>query len=352
MLSAVLSPDLAPPCSFPRNARENVVGTFRFERLLLKLKTHVEARDIICLQEVNREWYSRLCVFFENSRYFVQFSGYGSARTGYMGVLVAWNTNDFSLTDSSIVRIGDALTDEDVPPDLREASPVPQQFQSVYDRLRALYYWIRREDAPKEPKSVIKAAMERDNCAVFVCLRPTRNQAGVPALFWVGTYHMPCVYGSRKKEAVAWAHVKGIRRLCVECMHLRWPGAATIPLILAGDFNCTPSSVAYDMMTTRDTPDGLKFTRYVSMCSSLPCVSAYKCTHGEEPPFTNNAWPDYLPDKFRETLDYIFIAGSIRAESVGDLATHSNELLPNQYEPSDHLLLKARVENMYTTRRM
>ena len=223
------------------------------------MQTHVEAGDIICLQEVSREWYSRLCVFFEKARYFVQFAGYGSAGSGHMGVLVAWKVCDFRLMESSIVRVGDTLTDEDVPLDLRTASLAPAQ--TIYGRLSAMYHWIRREEAPVEPVSVIDAAKARDNCALFVCLRPSRGQEGVPACFWVATYHMPCVYGSREKEAIAWAHVTGIRRLCVDRMHLQLPGEPTIPLILAGDFNSAPSSVAYDMLTTRGNADGLNLTR-------------------------------------------------------------------------------------------
>lgn len=318
----------------------------RFDNLVLRLRRYTDRWAIICLQEVSRDWYTKLCVFFAEVGYLCHFTGYGTDWDGYMGVLIAWPIREFILVEAVTSRIGDTLTDGDVPPDLRTPRPAAGLVKSLISRMASLYKWITTGRAPAKNKSVIDDAKGRDNCATFVRLQPAYKRTDIPACFWVGVYHMPCVYGSREKEAVAWAHIHGIRRLCERLMRVRESDGRRIPLILAGDFNMTPSSSAYGLLREVNNVSGLTMKRCAFALVSLNDVSAYASVKGAEPQFTTRAWPKHIPDEFCETLDYIFLSGYIRATSVDDLPMNKTELLPCRGEPSDHLPVMATIKNI------
>ncbi len=73
-----------------------------------------------------------------------------------------------------------------------------------------------------------------------------------------------------------------------------------------------------------------------------PLRSAYAVSSGQEPDFTNYA---KIQDQetFIETLDYIFLSKEWGVASVAPLPHRSVVVgpLPNEGEPSDHILLSA-----------
>jgi mRNA deadenylase 3'-5' endonuclease subunit Ccr4 len=75
-----------------------------------------------------------------------------------------------------------------------------------------------------------------------------------------------------------------------------------------------------------------------------PMGSAYVTANGAEPDFTNYARVQSEP-VFIETLDYIFHSEGWSVDSVQTLP-HRTEVegpLPNETEPSDHILISARM---------
>lgn len=78
--------------------------------------------------------------------------------------------------------------------------------------------------------------------------------------------------------------------------------------------------------------------------SVQPMGSAYVTATGAEPDFTNYARVQSDP-VFIETLDYIFHSQGWSVDSVQTLP-HRTEIegpLPNEEEPSDHILISARM---------
>lgn len=73
-----------------------------------------------------------------------------------------------------------------------------------------------------------------------------------------------------------------------------------------------------------------------------PLRSAYNTSLGSEPDFTNYAKIASEPP-FIETLDYIFYSPDWTVESVKPLPHRDSVVgpLPNEEEPSDHILLSA-----------
>lgn len=75
-----------------------------------------------------------------------------------------------------------------------------------------------------------------------------------------------------------------------------------------------------------------------------PLRSAYNTSQGSEPDFTNYAQIQSQP-VFIETLDYIFHSPEWIVDEVKPLP-HRSEVqgpLPNEEEPSDHILLSAKL---------
>ena len=129
------------------------------------------------------------------------------------------------------------------------------------------------------------------------------------------------------------------------------PFAGTDPIVVAGDFNATPSQGPYELISTGRILSALKDASIsqaagpyvylpVSLSLSTPLVSAYKAVTGSEPHATTHVGH---PENFHECLDYIFFSKGI--EAVGILSIpemedgHSG--FPNATNPSDHVPIGA-----------
>jgi endonuclease/exonuclease/phosphatase family metal-dependent hydrolase len=125
--------------------------------------------------------------------------------------------------------------------------------------------------------------------------------------------------------------------------------------LLVGDFNFTPDSPAYRLLTTgrvadcdcavapRPPPFGSE-SDLSFLNLSKPLRSAFAAARGREPEFTNyseSAWGG----AFSGTLDFVFMSDDrIAVASVDDLpALADSKLSPNETTPSDHLPVAANV---------
>lgn len=74
--------------------------------------------------------------------------------------------------------------------------------------------------------------------------------------------------------------------------------------------------------------------------------SAYKLYQGKEPEFTNYA-KIKADNEFIDTLDYIFLSPHWKVDEVVELMTKKSAQeigpMPTENEPSDHLLIGAKV---------
>ena len=103
----VLSSALASPDWFRFCDPANLEPDTRLSRVVSKLKSEIDKRAIICLQEVSRDWSGKLHALFQQNGYTMIDSLYGIAISGYMGVGVAFPNEKWTAVDVDIRRVAD-----------------------------------------------------------------------------------------------------------------------------------------------------------------------------------------------------------------------------------------------------
>lgn len=326
--------------------------THRFACLLGKLKVQVSQGAVICLQEVTEAWAGKLYVWFAKRRYRMISSQYHRRFTGYMGVAMAFPIR-MEVQALHFVR--------------------PTRFEHLEGQRDAL---AEQDGSIRIPSSPIACSTGLDyklrstkNVALFAKLRvkvPKKKCAGAgpspPAppcqfSFCVVTYHFPCEFRDPEyMTAVAGMLLKRSQAF-----------ANGSPLIIAGDFNSTPDTPVYSLMTTGRpiSADGKlnfsslsiygkklfsKSTTETSL-SYYPMGSAYGMVTGFEPEFTNYSRRRVYGGNqhdFCGTIDYIFVSHHWKAVAVlpmlsRDAVQRTVESYPSEKEPSDHAMIAARV---------
>jgi 2',5'-phosphodiesterase len=184
---ALVSPDFYVLCN-PVDCNNSI----RLQRVQKKLQAEMDRGSVICLQEVSRKWGGNLVSFFEANGYSYVSSDCGSIHNGYMGPCLAWPQKQFALVDADVTRIGDTIPWQ-VP---KRIAPAP----GLWTRLLAFCGLMK---IPPNPSfDPWEEARRRSNTAILARLR----QTATGKQFVVGTYHMPCLFGSDEKCQVMAAH--------------------------------------------------------------------------------------------------------------------------------------------------
>lgn len=332
VISSLSDPESHTSCK-PQNLNEQN----RYQLLVARLEKLVQEQAIICLQEVSILWASRLHTFFVNRQYLFVFGGYGSKFNGYMGVAIAIPLTKYNILDVDIAQIGGTK------PSFRPF--VRTWLQALIEDLivapllgiaKGLGILPLLRLVPMDnPWPVV---INKGNQLVSCRLKPNVNTS--EESFLVGTYHMPCVYWDPKFMTIHSSLVtQYFQRL-----------AGNHPYILTGDFNITPTSGAYQLLTTGSLPSNSPEFPYIPrgdpwLPTVTPMRSAYRLAspQGTEPPFTNYGQFKTNPP-FINSLDYIFLSKQWAVDGVGALAHSIAEFsgpLPADEEPSDHLMISA-----------
>lgn len=315
--------------------------SYRLPLILKKLDEEIAGAPagnpaVICLQEVSNDWAEAFHTWFANRGYHLVTGLYGQKFNGYMGVAVAYPTAAFETVGVDISR----LSDERVGGWPRAPAPTlvdrilstVKPFWSVPLGMMGLY------KRPKEDEWSM--SQRRYNILVTTTLRDKKSGQA----FCIGNYHMPCAFymppAMTIHSEMAAKHVQDIAA--------KQDG---LPYILAGDWNITPDSSTYKMLTTasldKDDPSypmtkhGIEWS-----VSAAPMRSAYaEKNNGEEPNFTNYARVGDR-DPFIDTLDYIFLSPEWQVDATKSIFHRdiSNGPFPNAKEPSDHVLISADLQ--------
>ncbi|CAE8600765.1 unnamed protein product [Polarella glacialis] len=348
----VLSPKLAPPNHFPKCAPEDLDKANRLPKILARLREDVADGRIIALQEVDLEWAGQLHVFFAEQDYAVVFAQYGNQHSGYMGVMLAWPRTAFEALEVDISKLADTAP----------KGVWPKAERSTLNRFGMFTYQGMKEvlgcsppDFNDRSDGEWRLAQSRANEAIFVRLR--QRAAPLSRSFVVGTYHMPCLFGTTEK-------VRAVNITSQLLLGRLSSFAAGDPVALMGDFNMKPATSSYQLfsnggslpgvtqgLSASDVTDGslLPEVRGLDRLPGVPLPggldSAYNKFYGKEPLFTNFAVSSFNPAPFVETLDYIwFSRGQFSVVACQQLPTSKEEVngpFPNKTEPSDHLPLHA-----------
>lgn len=319
----VLSSHLCEPNYFKSCDPHNLKPEIRLQRLIHKLKSEIEQKTIICLQEISLLWAGELHRFFAENNYYFITGLYGKPKNGYMGVGVAFSMDRYALKDVKIERLSDNR-------DWQYLSQFNVKFRNF---CQSLARFLNLKSNLEHPQYF---AQTRFNQFVFLTLEDRVNQE----MFCVANYHMPCVFFIPQVMTI---HVAMIAQRVQEL-------AQENPFMLAGDFNIRPDSPQYQLLTTgkidpshKDYPLGLKNDNWQPNLA-YPLKSAYQELLGKEPDFTNYA---KVKDKdpFMDTLDYIWVSPQWQVQEVVNLPKKEeiSSFLPNEDQPSDHLLLGAEL---------
>jgi exonuclease III len=328
----VLSSSLGGKDYFTSCNPEDLVPATRLQRLLAKLETETAQDSVICLQEVSLAWNGVLFAFFTQRGYAWTTHLYGHGGNGYMGVGVAWRTARLACEDVTLTRIADSLP--------RQRRPAPPKGLSLL-RARAAALLTRVSSLLVTPSKKAEdewaSSRSKFNALAFARLRDVKTGAA----FCVASYHMPCAYYAPKVMTI---HVALAAQKAQEL-------AAGSPLVLAGDWNIKPESPQYRLLTRNevpeeggaDAPSQPEFAWEAGLKEG-PLRSAYAVALGAEPEFTNFSKVKEEP-VFQETLDYIFLSRHWTVVDVERLPAKGGMAgpLPSAEEPSDHVLIAARL---------
>ena len=304
------------------------------QRLCTKLNNEIELGSIICLQELSTLWTSKLHTYFFKNDYYLITGLYGNKFNGYMGVGIAVPKNIYNIDDVNITRIAETYVEE-----LREKKAfdnkkgiflrLKNHIKTIYSKIKSLI-GINKVNI-KEKLDPWYEANKRMNQMIILKL-DKKNKSNGTSDFYVGTYHMPCMF---KLPAVMMIH-------CAASTKYIQKVARGKPYIFCGDFNIMPDSLMYDMLISGK---GNISTFNLSIYNNFqflvePLKSAYKEFNNKEPLYTNYAHTKGSSTLFKGTLDYIFLSKDWNVQDVVQLPDQYPENgLPSVTEPSDHILL-------------
>ena len=333
----VLSSHLGGPDHFRRCDPAALAASARLPKVLAKLARECDKEAVICLQEVSTSWAGPLYAFFAARGYAFVPSFYGQPSNGYMGCGLAYKTAKYTLDAVNISRLSDSRSWPRPPrPTGLRARLASAVAGSVLGRMwRAALNRKPSEDA-------FAFSRNRYNTIVYAAL--TDKQSG--GSFGVSTYHMPCAFWNPPAMTIH-AALAAQKTAALA----RKPDGSSLPYILAGDFNITPRSPQYALLTTGELPGdaaGADATPAYPpgdgwRAEVQPLRSALAEAHGAEPAFTNYVCVKEEPE-FVETLDYVFVSPDVEVAGADALPVSTEGLggpLPSAEEPSDHLLLAA-----------
>lgn len=315
----ILSSHLCEPDYFKSCDPQNLKPELRLKKLLNKLTPEIEKKAIICLQEVSTLWAGELHRFFAENNYYFVTGLYGKPNNGYMGVGLAWAMDRYGILKVKIERLSDS----------RNWKNLVQFNVKIRNFLQKVSRFFNLKSNIEHPQYF---AYTRFNQFVFIKLKDRFSQEE----FCVANYHLPCVFFVPQVMTIHCAMIaQKIQELAKENQ-----------FILAGDFNIRPHSPQYQLLTTgklelnnSDYPLLLKNDSWTPDLN-YPLKSAYFEFLGKEPDFTNYAKVKEK-DPFMDTLDYIWLSPNWQVQEVITLPKKEEikSFLPNDQEPSDHLLL-------------
>lgn len=317
----VLNPKLCTPEWFPKCNPDALCEPKRLDLVKNKICDWIIKQCIICLQEVNRQWYDELLPLFSGGDYDCIFADYGPAWHDYMGVLTAWPKERCYAIACNTSRLVDLTWSQQCKARLVTNSTghltttLPDSWwRKLFDMLWAYFregmrrFALTHQDKPKP--STQDQAFSAPNRLIWVRL----GCVGSSFEFCVTNYHMPCKYWDNEFMHLH-AHMLG-----TAAKHL----SSQLPSVLVGDFNLERTAPAFGTLI-QELPS-------LASCAEV----AFTCR-------TENIFAGTLK-KFQGQLDHA-ISWGWRHMTRKDLSASLSEEgpLPTLQEPSDHLPLCVEV---------
>lgn len=352
----VLSSQLASPTHFSKSSPSHLDASNRLPKVFAKIEEECKIGSsksipvIFCLQEVSLDWVGEFHTFFAERGYHFVPANYGGKFGGYMGIATAYPIEHYETLKVDVSRLSDKRIDGWPP-----YPPPPSTIRRfVINPLKQTLSTILMQ---QEETDVWSYSKNRYNQFIAIRLKVRQKKGNVGAdtkdalPFWIGNYHMPCAF---RNPAVMNIHAEMVaKRIQTLAANSSEGGDTKLndAYILAGDFNIKPDSPHYRLLTKGiiDKDDVTypppKFG--IEWESSIDTMrSAYAVYGGKEPEFTNFALTEGMEEPFKETLDYVFLSDEWQVTDVKPVP-RSEDIdgpLPNEFEPSDHVLIASDVQ--------
>ena len=228
----VLSSNLAGADYFRNCNPQYLESEYRFEKLKEKLNKETSLNSIICLQELSQTWTGKLHTYFANKGYYLTTALYGNKFNGYMGIGIAIPLNSYNIELVDIKRISDIKTVEYKP---RQERP------TILSKILSLTKQMIKNlfVTPQKPiQDAWDAALDRKNQFLSVIVNSKEDKKS----FIIGTYHMPCMF---QLPSVMTIHTA----LSTQYIQ-KFAAKKQLPYVFCGDFNISPKSSQYELITT------------------------------------------------------------------------------------------------------
>ena len=232
----VLSSHLASPSHFTTLDPDHLTAGNRLPLVLQKLEDEINNGQnvILCLQEVSYDWAAAFHTWFANRGYHFITGLYGKKFNGYMGVGLAYPIDAFETMNVDISRLADKRVDG------WPVEPEPSTSTKVWNSVSSLW---------KVPLKAVgfDSNKDRDHWEISenrfnILLTATLKDRKSGQAFCIANYHMPCCFYAPMVMSIhsemAARHVQDIA------------ASQNVPFVLAGDWNITPNSPTYKLMTT------------------------------------------------------------------------------------------------------
>ena len=384
----ILSSKLADPAYHVGSTPLTLDIDYRYSLLIIKLEQQMRRAAIVCLQEVDEAFLTRLTPFFQVNGYAIHYKTYSN----WGGVLIAWPKSEYTIVNDVIddtvrhdiigniidnghftCKIGDHIRQSLVVKPCHKFCIDLYEWclQHVIRRILLLVVyvlatvlklcflpslWLPDNIAPAIYKRFTPSddpwmiAIHKSQYIIGVRLKRIKYDDDA---FCVFNYHMPCDF--RRPDVML------IHAIAVKDVIFEW--SKGLPCIFVGDMNSKPDDVAMKYLVksspTCITPIPKRSNRYTSYTHTLlsessqglTFSSAYKEYNGKEPPFTCISQVAGAPF-FKDTLDYILCTGNhwrvIDTLVLLPCQKTTPVSQPSDTEPSDHLLLAAILTRIHT----
>jgi endonuclease/exonuclease/phosphatase family metal-dependent hydrolase len=293
--------------------------------------------DVICLQEVSREWGAVLKFQLSMHNFDCKIDNYGGEFSDHMGILTAWNAEKFhgiceAHTASEEACMSWESFDAENPKPVLSLCERFKHWLSFTEPNEELDIWEKRVKSfttARKKKNVYHVLHLSDgDCDLRFNYDETGSMCLDDATVRVTNYHMPCAFFDPE---VMMCHIYAITSR-MDALYF----ATKVPTILAGDWNTKTTDTWYKFFHSYNNAlTDIAFRGGVEIVTKAAGVPVVSTIHAK-------SLRKGKVCEFEGAIDHLFYRGNITPKSGGVIhrgpvrLDGTLDVMPNKHWPSDH----------------